>query len=95
MVQLRSKGDYDRMLFDLAPGATVGATLAAKIVVAAKMPHGSCLDLDNHGHMEEVRQVARRLMAQYGEVLSLAQVLGEMGEWKGEPNNRKRPSSRL
>jgi len=54
--------------------ATVGYTLAAYMIVAAKR---GIVDFD--GDKEEVGETARRLKAEYGETLNTAEVKKEMG----------------
>ena len=66
---MRDRAHYTDML-DRNPSATIGFTLAAKMIVAAQGSHG---DDD-----EAVRAVARRLHREYGEVLTHEQVRAEM-----------------
>ncbi len=66
---MRDRAHYVRML-DSNPNATIGFTLAAKMIVAACGAKG---DED-----ETTRAVARRLKREYGEALSNDQVRAEM-----------------
>ena len=63
---MRDRQHYLDMLAD-NPNATIGFTLAAKMVAAA-----------HDGDDEDVRNIARRLKREYGEVMTREQVRGEM-----------------
>ncbi len=74
---MKDRAHYIDML-DRNPDATVGASLAAKMIVAAKtvVPAGS---LPNRDTDEAERAVTRRLLRKYGETLTNAQVRAEIG----------------
>jgi len=72
-MKIRTRVHYERMLANNR-FATVGHTLAAYMVVAAKR---GLVDFD--GDREEVATVSRRLRAEYGENLTTAEVRKEMG----------------
>jgi hypothetical protein len=63
-----------RNLIARNPNASVGFTLAASAVYAAR--YGIC-EAAHHG-TEEWRTIARELKAQWGETLSTSDVLAEM-----------------
>lgn len=56
------------------PSASVGFTLAAAMVYAAR--YGVC-ETDHHG-TDEWKTIARRLRAEYGETLTVTEVTAEM-----------------
>jgi len=72
-MKIRTKLHYERMLANNR-FATVGHTLAAYMIVAARR---GLVDFD--GDREEVAEISRRLRAEYGETLNLDEVKREMG----------------
>jgi len=72
-MKFRTRQHYVNMLANNR-FATVGHLLAAHMVVAAKR---GIVDFD--GDKEEVGEISRRLRAEYGENLNLAEVKKEMG----------------
>lgn len=71
---MRDRAHYLRMLND-NPNATIGVTLAAKMVAAGR--NG---DIDHLGDVGVVRLVTRALKQKYGETLTPDEVRREMGE---------------
>jgi hypothetical protein len=73
--------DHYRDMLERNPGATIGFTLAARMIVTIR--RGCAVAAD----AEEVRTAARRLRAQYGEVLSPEEVRAEVRNaevvWQG------------
>lgn len=70
---MRDARHYTRLL-DQNPSASVGFTLAAAAVYAAR--YGKC-EADDHS-TDEWREIARNLKADYGETLSADEVRAEM-----------------
>lgn len=70
---MRTKKHYENML-DQNPNASVGFTLAADMVFAAR--HGSIKRGDDHGG-DEWRTIARNLKSRYGENLTVDDVRKE------------------
>ena len=70
---MRDANHY-RGLIHSNPGASIGYTLAAAAIYAAR--YGKC-EADERG-TDEWKQIARDLKARYGENLSAADVLREM-----------------
>lgn len=70
---MRNEQHYRRML-EQNPNASVGFTLAAAMVYAAR--YGACEPVD-HG-TEEWKTIARRLKSEYGENLTVDEVSAEM-----------------
>jgi hypothetical protein len=70
---MRNEQHYRRML-EQNPNASIGFTLAAAMVYAAR--YGACEPAD-HG-TEEWKTIARRLKSDYGENLAISEVSAEM-----------------
>lgn len=70
---MRDERHYTRLL-DQNPSASVGFTLAASAVFAAR--YGFCEPMQHS--TGEWREIARRLKSEYGEILSTDEVRAEM-----------------
>jgi len=70
---MRNEQHYRNML-EQNPNASVGFTLAAAMVYAAR--YGACEP--EHHSTEEWKNIARRLKSEYGEILGTNQVSAEM-----------------
>lgn len=82
---MRNEQHYRKML-EQNPNASIGFTLAAAMVYAAR--YGTC-EAEHHG-TEEYKTIARRLKSEYGENLAADDVSAEM-----DTANRSAAASQL
>ena len=75
---MRTKKHYEKMLSE-NPNTTIGFTLAADMVFAAR--HEVINRADAHGE-DEWRNIARNLKSKYGENLTVNEVRHEMSPLK-------------